>query len=91
MNQDYSESDHGNNLVKEDQIFLYNQSQNPSSGSRGIACVALALINNKSYESDSVSDDSHFTNIFEDTHFENIFSTDVIPPTDGKCNLFTIQ
>ncbi|CAG9759252.1 unnamed protein product [Ceutorhynchus assimilis] len=42
--------DYSNNLLgidmPFDNIFIYNQSQTPSSGSRGIACIIMALITN---------------------------------------------
>ncbi|KAF5284426.1 hypothetical protein FQR65_LT13560 [Abscondita terminalis] len=40
--KDYSETDQTTKL--QDNIFIYNQSQSPSSGNRGIACIALAII-----------------------------------------------
>ncbi|XP_024942950.1 KICSTOR complex protein SZT2 isoform X2 [Cephus cinctus] len=41
--QDYFQPEGSDNRVSESDIFLYNQSQ--SSGSRGIACIALAIVN----------------------------------------------
>ncbi|XP_017776135.1 PREDICTED: protein SZT2-like [Nicrophorus vespilloides] len=46
--KDYTESDRSNNRMTEENIFIYNQSQNPSSGSRGIACIAMAIIDRPS-------------------------------------------
>ncbi|XP_030748432.1 LOW QUALITY PROTEIN: KICSTOR complex protein SZT2-like [Sitophilus oryzae] len=41
--KDYSENDNSNGLGF-DNIFIYNQSQTPAAGSRGIACIVLVLI-----------------------------------------------
>ncbi|XP_014220610.1 KICSTOR complex protein SZT2-like isoform X1 [Trichogramma pretiosum] len=41
--QDYSQPETSSKHVPETDIFLYNQSQ--SSGSRGIACIAIAIVN----------------------------------------------
>nr|XP_018915153.1 PREDICTED: protein SZT2-like [Bemisia tabaci] len=40
--QDYSQAEDSLKRVKESEIFLYNQS--PASGNKGIACIALALV-----------------------------------------------
>lgn len=43
--QDYSETEQNTHKLLSDNIYIYNQSQHPSSGSKGIACIALACIN----------------------------------------------
>ncbi|XP_023246457.1 KICSTOR complex protein SZT2 [Copidosoma floridanum] len=43
--QDYSQPEGSNKRVPERDIFLYNQSH--SSGSRGIACIAVAIVNDR--------------------------------------------
>lgn len=77
--KDYSEPDLNTKIVLEDRIFLYNQGQNPSSGSRGIACVALAVGGNKVNESNLVlTDDEEYLNIFNDMTFEQTVHTQVL-------------
>lgn len=72
--QDYSSLDGIRKRVSESDIFLYNQSH--SSGSKGIACIALAITNGKE---ESVMDDykSNFPKLFRVENFENIVSTAV--------------
>lgn len=72
--QDYSSLDGIRRRVSESDIFLYNQSH--SSGSKGIACIALAIIDGKG---ESVVDDykSNFLKLFRVENFENIVSTNV--------------
>ncbi|XP_029156600.1 KICSTOR complex protein SZT2-like [Nylanderia fulva] len=72
--QDYSSLDGIRKRVSESDIFLYNQSQ--SSGSKGIACIALAITDGKG---ESVMDDykSNFPKLFRVENFENIVSTAV--------------
>lgn len=41
--QDYSQPEGSNKRVRESDIFLYNQGH--SSGSKGIACIAVAIVN----------------------------------------------
>jgi hypothetical protein len=76
--QDYSQSDGSNKRVPESDIFLYNQSH--SSGSRGIACIAIAIVNEKgdiiATENENVFD-SMFPTCPEICDFEEIVSTDV--------------
>lgn len=77
--QDFPENDSPNNMVSEDNIFIYNQSQNPSSGNRGIACIVLNLINNVIKET-QVSDT--FKTDLENKKYKNIISTRVIKAED---------
>ncbi|XP_011497452.1 PREDICTED: protein SZT2-like isoform X2 [Ceratosolen solmsi marchali] len=76
--QDYSQSDGSSKRVPESDIFLYNQSH--SSGSRGIACIAIAIVNEKgeiiATENENVFD-SMFPICPEIRDFEEIVSTDV--------------
>ncbi|XP_031836676.1 KICSTOR complex protein SZT2 isoform X3 [Nomia melanderi] len=75
--QDYSQLEGSTKWVAESDIFLYNQS--PSSGSKGIACIALAITGDgggmKSLHS-KLSEDSFPENIKQDD-FENIIATAV--------------
>ncbi|XP_072752702.1 KICSTOR complex protein SZT2 [Anoplolepis gracilipes] len=70
--QDYSSLDGIRRRVSESDIFLYNQSH--SSGSKGIACIALAITDAKG---ESVADDykSNLPKLFRVENFENIVST----------------
>ncbi|XP_033214181.1 KICSTOR complex protein SZT2-like isoform X2 [Belonocnema kinseyi] len=43
--QDYSQPESSAKRISESEIFLYNQTQ--SSGSRGIACIAMGIVNAK--------------------------------------------
>lgn len=71
--QDYSSLDGIRRRVSESDIFLYNQSQ--SSGSKGIACIALAITD--AGKEESIVDDykSNFPKLFRVENFENIVST----------------
>ncbi|CAH1982614.1 unnamed protein product [Acanthoscelides obtectus] len=74
--KDYTENEEGTHMACEDNIFIYNQSQNPSAGSRGIACIALALINNKQTGQKFHSND--FTKIFETGDFDSVVNSEII-------------
>lgn len=74
--QDYSESEQISNKMKDDNIFIYNQSQNPSSGSRGIACIALAIINHSEESCDNLS--KKCDEMFESKKFEEMVSSCMI-------------
>lgn len=52
-------------------MFIYNQSQNPSSGNRGIACIALTVI--KQSETNS-SLKVIFEELFQKQNFKDIIS-----------------
>lgn len=75
--QDYSQPDGSSKRVSENEIYLYNQS--PASGSKGMACIAIAIVNHKGDILGSEIDTSF--NIFESypetKNFEQIVSTDV--------------
>lgn len=74
--KDYSETEQVSNKMKEDNIFIYNQSQNPSSGSIGIACIALAII---CRAADPISDlEDKCNQLFENKNYENIVNSDII-------------
>ena len=76
--QDYSQPEGSNKRVPESDIFLYNQSH--SSGSRGIACIAIAVVNDKgdiiATENENVFD-KMFPNCPDVGDFEDIVSTNV--------------
>ncbi|XP_011685281.1 PREDICTED: protein SZT2-like isoform X1 [Wasmannia auropunctata] len=78
--QDYTPLDGTRKRVSESDIFLYNQSH--SSGSKGIACIALAITDGKgesaAYPNDS-SDESKFDfpKLLRVENFESIVSTNV--------------
>lgn len=79
--QDYSPLDGSRKRVSESDIFLYNQSYN-SSGSKGIACIALAITNGKgettAIPNDDSRDESSFpTKLLRIEEFESIVSTTV--------------
>lgn len=62
--------------MKEDNIFIYNQSQNPSSGSIGIACIALAIICRS--ENPAADLDDRCNVLFESKDFEKMVSAKLI-------------
>lgn len=76
--QDYTPLDGTKRKVSESDIFLYNQSH--SSGSKGIACIALAITDSKgeslAYANDS-NDESNFPKLLKVENFESIVSTNV--------------
>ncbi|XP_047362781.1 KICSTOR complex protein SZT2 isoform X1 [Vespa velutina] len=75
--QDYSQPEGSTNRVAESDIFLYNQS--PSSGSKGIACIALAIADSKS-ETRQIDEALCETNLRErlkSENFENLVSTSI--------------
>lgn len=78
--KDYSEPDINTKIVLEDRIFLYNQGQNPSSGSRGIACVALAVAGNKVSETnhEEPNDSEEYLKIFDELTFDEAVQTEVL-------------
>lgn len=71
--QDYSPLDGSRKRAVESDIFLYNQSYN-SSGSKGIACIALAITVDKG---DSSNDELNFPKLLKVENFESIVSTTV--------------
>lgn len=78
--QDYSPLDGSRKRVAESDIFLYNQSYN-SSGSKGIACIALAITNSKGEIAVSpnaeLDDKSSFPDLLRLENFESVVSTTV--------------
>ncbi|KAJ8923504.1 hypothetical protein NQ315_010082 [Exocentrus adspersus] len=79
--KDYCESEDNNYSVNDDNIFIYNQSQNPSSGSRGIACIVLALVSNN--EKSRVSaDPPSFEGIFHTKEFESTVTSNILTEND---------
>lgn len=78
--QDYSETDQPSSKFA-DNMFIYNQSQNPSSGSKGIACIALAVVvqpdQNQKFN-------GNFTELFQKFDFQNIVSLTKLSD-NGKC------
>lgn len=79
--KDYSESEQISNKIREDNIFIYNQSQNPSSGSIGIACIALAVIS--SLDSRGVDLKEKCDGLFKNGNFETVVSANILNP-EGK-------
>ncbi|KAI4483415.1 hypothetical protein M0802_013415, partial [Mischocyttarus mexicanus] len=76
--QDYSQPEGSPNRVAESDIFLYNQS--PSSGSKGIACIALAIADSKNEnirQIDEVSCDTNLREHLKNEHFENLVSASI--------------
>ncbi|XP_043487708.1 KICSTOR complex protein SZT2-like isoform X1 [Polistes fuscatus] len=77
--QDYSQPEGSPNRVAESDIFLYNQS--PSSGSKGIACIALAIADSKNENirqiDDDVSCDTNLREQLKSENFENLVSTSI--------------
>ncbi|XP_014480858.1 PREDICTED: protein SZT2-like [Dinoponera quadriceps] len=74
--QDYSPLDGSRKRAAESDIFLYNQSYN-SSGSKGIACIALAITIDKSEPAATSDELSFFPKLPRVENFEGIVSTTV--------------
>lgn len=83
--QDYSETEQLSNKMKEDNIFIYNQSQNPSSGSIGIACIALAIICRSENPTSDV--DESYEHLFKSDNFSKVVSANIIN-SSGKFFFF---
>lgn len=85
--QDYSPLDGSKKRAAESDIFLYNQSYN-SSGSKGIACIALAITINKGEPATSSNDRSSnelsFPKLLRVEDFEDIVSTSVYDHNDSS-------
>lgn len=82
--QDYSPLDSNRKRVSESDIFLYNQSH--SSGSKGIACIALAITDGKEESitsSNDANNESSLSELLKVENFEKIVSTIVY---DSKSN-----
>ncbi|KAL0121707.1 hypothetical protein PUN28_006892 [Cardiocondyla obscurior] len=86
--QDYTPLDGTRKRVSESDIFLYNQSH--SSGSKGIACIALAITDGKGEFSacmNNFNDESSFPKLLVVENFENIVSTKIYDhKSDAKSN-----
>lgn len=77
--------------MKDDQIFVYNQSHNPSSGSRGIACVSLAVVtNSKIVDNGEKIAEKNVMKLSKDATFENIVATHIIEEEDSGKSVFFI-
>lgn len=67
------------NKIKDDNIFIYNQSQNTGSGSRGIACIALAIISHSDENCDNLN--KRCNEMFQSKEYQEMVSSCMI---DGK-------
>lgn len=88
--QDYTPLDSTRKRVSESDIFLYNQSH--SSGSKGIACIALAITDGKGESAaNNANDESSFPKLLRVENFENIVSTNVYDyKSDSKPSVQTL-
>ncbi|KAG5885699.1 hypothetical protein JTB14_002313 [Gonioctena quinquepunctata] len=87
--KDYAETDETNQMMSEDNIFIYNQSQNPASGNRGIACIAVAFI--KKCEIGHLPiEPLIFSNIFETGKFASTVTSEIISG-EGSCPPFYLE
>ncbi|RZC33025.1 SZT2-like, partial [Asbolus verrucosus] len=84
--KDYSESEQTGNRSIDDNIFIYNQSQNPSSGSRGIACIALGVVYNTDFKCADITLKS-FEEVFETKSFQNMVSSKIMDSDGSFYNL----
>lgn len=78
--KDYLEYEDGLYYVTDDNVFIYNQSQNPSSGNRGICCITMVLINTNKNASYNIS----FEDIFMNKNFKQVVASEIIKPTGKK-------
>ncbi|CAH0562057.1 unnamed protein product [Brassicogethes aeneus] len=83
--KDYSE--HDSNKNRDDSIFIYNQSQNPSSGNRGIACIALAVISNITV-SKNIDIEDKFKDNFSKKIYEPLVTTSRLNVNDKVPNSY---
>ncbi|KAJ3640250.1 hypothetical protein Zmor_003559 [Zophobas morio] len=74
--KDYSEPEQVVNRNSDDNIFIYNQSQNPSSGNRGIACIALGVVYASDYKPTDVI--PKFEEIFDTKTLQNMVTSKII-------------
>ena len=90
--QDYTPLDGTRKKVSESDIFLYNQSH--SSGSKGIACIALAITDDKGESatySNDLNNESSFPKLLRVENFESIVSTNIYDyKSDSKPNAQTL-
>ncbi|XP_008200755.1 KICSTOR complex protein SZT2 isoform X3 [Tribolium castaneum] len=75
--KDYSEADQAVNRNNDDSIFIYNQSQNPSCGNRGIACIALGVVYNSEIKPSDITQEK-FEEIFDSKSFQTMVSSKII-------------
>uniref|UniRef100_A0A6P7GKT9 KICSTOR complex protein SZT2-like n=1 Tax=Diabrotica virgifera virgifera TaxID=50390 RepID=A0A6P7GKT9_DIAVI len=75
--KDYAEENDPNILTNGDNLFLYNQSQNPSSGSRGIACIALAFVTSLQ-DSGPRTKTFNFSKMFESGKFATTVNSEIL-------------
>ncbi|CAG9828371.1 unnamed protein product [Diabrotica balteata] len=75
--KDYAEENDPNILTNGDNLFLYNQSQNPSSGSRGIACIALAFVTSLQ-DSGPKTKSFNFSKMFESGKFAATVNSEIL-------------
>lgn len=96
--KDYSEPNTNLRLLFDDMLFLYNQSQ-PTSGNRGIACIAMAVVSNKLSKNDnshnadaldSVTSSMNYMGMFENMTFQQIVFTQVFSKDLGEYYFFNI-
>ncbi|XP_076659931.1 KICSTOR complex protein SZT2 isoform X2 [Halictus rubicundus] len=76
--QDYSQIEGSTKRVAESDIFLYNQSH--SSGSKGIACISLAIADDAGESMESIDGklpQNGFPEHIKENDFENIVATSV--------------
>lgn len=81
--QDYSQPEGSNKQAAESNIFLYNQSH--SSGSKGIACIAVQIVNGRGEPITANSNVSYRNEIkvlLKNSSFNEIVSTEVIDVKD---------
>lgn len=92
--KDYSEPNVNLRPLIDDFIFLYNQSQNTSSGNRGIACIALAIVYNKLGTNETfqipVSNQTDYMMLFKDMTFQEIVHVHIFPNDLGKNFIFIL-
>lgn len=81
--QDYSQPEGSSLRVAENDIFLYNQSH--SSGSRGIACIALAIADSSIDR--SLQEKRHFPAFLRIQDFEKIVSTSTYEAEDRSSSV----
>ncbi|XP_048517774.1 KICSTOR complex protein SZT2 isoform X3 [Dendroctonus ponderosae] len=74
--QDFT-TDRDSVILTLDNIFIYNQSQTPTSGSRGIACIVLALID-KCHPISTSERENNFETVFITKNYEDCVNSIVI-------------
>lgn len=70
----------------DDNIFIYNQSQSPTSGNRGISCIALAIVDNSK---DAVSHLAiNFEDIYENNPHMDVVDCNILESTTALPNIY---